>query len=121
MKTKLPNQYSNLIEYNYNFKINSGLYFTIDLKLIKENCKNYMIKGTDAITIKSTDEFSILTIRLSRRERLQYLITKEINRLQLDKTPDKYLPESFKEYIFLSLETMKNFSELSQPNYKAGF
>lgn len=121
MKIKLPKQYSNLIEYNYNFKINSGIYFTLDLTLIKENCKNYMIQGTDEITIKSTNEFSILTIRFSRKKRVQYSITKKLNKNELEKIPIRYLPEDFKEYILLCLISMENYNELKTENYKAGF
>ncbi len=120
MKTKLPKQYSNLVEYNYEFKLTEGLYFTLDSKMIKTNCKNYSIKNTDEITIQSTDEFAILTLGTSKNRRAQYLITKKIKTFEMENMPEKYLPEEFKEYIKLALKNVEDFNLLKeqaiQPN-----
>ncbi len=118
MKTKLPNQYSNLVEYNYEFKLTEGLYFTLNAKMIKMNCKNYSITSKDEITIQATNEFSILTIRTSRNMGAQYLITKKIKTIEMDKIPERYLPEDFKEYIRLSARSIEDYDilEANQAN-----
>lgn len=114
MKTKLPNQYSNLIKYNYEFKLTEGLYFTLNSKMIKINCKNYSITSTEEITIQATNEFSILTIRTSRNNGAQYLITKEIKTSKMDKISERYLPEDFKEYLKLALRSIKDYDLLQK-------
>lgn len=63
MKTKLPKQNSNLTEFNYDVKLIKGLFFAISQKLVNLNCKNYLIIKREEITIKTTNEFSILTIK----------------------------------------------------------
>ncbi len=113
MKTKLPERHKNFAQYNYDYKLAQGLYVSIGLKLIKFNCKNYQINSTGEITISTTDEFSIVTIRASRKERTQYLITNELSKFQLDKIANRYLPDDFKEYILLGLESIHNFDEMS--------
>lgn len=112
MKTKLPAGYSNLPEYNFEFKIAAGLYFTLNAKMIKINCKNYSITSKDEITIRATDEFSILTIRTARNKGAQYLITKEIEILEIGKIPERYLPEEFKNYINLALKSIEDYELL---------
>jgi len=112
MKNKLPAGYSNLPEYNFEFKITAGLYFTLNAKMIKINCKNYSITSKDEINIRATDEFSILTIRISRNKGAQYLITKEIETSEMDKIPERYLPEEFKNYIKLALKSIEDYELL---------
>ena len=112
MKFKLPNRYKNLSEYNYQFKLLEGLYFTLDLKMIKLNCKNYSITNTDEVTIQAIDKFSILTIRASRNSRAQYLITKKLKVTEMIKIPERYLPENFKEYLILALKSIEDYDLL---------
>lgn len=70
MKTKLPNEYSNLPEYNYDIKLKNRLYYTLNPKFQKINCKNYSIKPKDEVTVSTIGIFSIITIEAIGRTKV---------------------------------------------------
>ncbi|WP_289022009.1 hypothetical protein [uncultured Salegentibacter sp.] len=112
MKTKLPKEYSNLPEYNYDVKLKNGLYYTISPKLQKLNCKNYSIKPEDEVTISAIGKFAIITIVAIGRTKVQYLVKTGFNIKELDSIPERNLPSDYNQYIILALESIQMYNQL---------
>ena len=112
MKTKLPKEYSNLPEYNYNIKLANGLYYTINPKFQKLNCKNYSIKPkNDEVTISTLGKFSVINIAVIGRKRVQYLLTTDFVLNEIESIPENNLSSEYKQYLILAKENMKLYND----------
>lgn len=116
MKTKLPKEYSNLPEFNYDIKLKTGLYYTINPQLQKMNCKNYSIKPKDEVTISTLGEFSIITLEAIGRTKVQYLVTAELDLNRIESVPERNLLDEYKQYLILAKENMKFYKEFVNNN-----
>lgn len=112
MKTKLPEEYSNLPEYNYDIKLKDGLYYTLNPKLQKLNCKNYSIKPKDEVTISTIGKFAIVTLEAMGRKKVQYLVKIDFDKKDLTTIPERNLPEDYINYLIMASESISLYNEL---------
>ncbi len=112
MKTKLPAGYSNLPEYNYDIKLKNGLYYTINPKFQKMNCRNYSIKPKDEVTISTIGKFAIITLEALGRKKVQYLVKIEFEKKDLSTIPERNLPEDYVNYLIMAQESISLYNEL---------
>lgn len=112
MKTKLPEEYSNLPEYNYDIKLKNGLYYTRNTKLQKLNCKNYSIKPKDEVTISAMGKYAILTLEALGRSKVQYLVKIGFNTKNLDSIPERNLPSDYNQYIIMAIESIQLYNKV---------
>ncbi len=111
MKTKLPKEYSNFPDYNYDVKLKNGFYYTINPKFQKLNFKNYSIKAIDEVTISTIGKFAIITIEAIGRTKVQYLITTDFDEKELIFIPERNLPEDYIQYITMALHSISLYRE----------
>lgn len=112
MKTKLPHPYNNLSKFNYDLKLANGLYCTINPKLVKLNYKNFSIISKEEITFHTNRKFSIISIRSSKDKKIQYFVTKEFYKERLKMISYQFLPEDFREYVLIALESIMQYEYL---------
>ena len=112
MKTRLPEEYSNLPEYNYDIKLVNGLYYTINSKFQKLNCKNYSIKPKDEVTISAMGKFAIVTLEALGRKKVQYLVKIDFNQNDLIRIPERNIPRDYVNYIIMAQESIRLYNEM---------
>ncbi len=116
MKTKLPHPYNNLSKFNYDLKLANGLYFTINPKLLKLNYKNFSITSMEEITFCTNSKFSIISIRSSSDKKIQYLVTEDISKEDINSLSYEFIPEDFRDYILIAYESIIQYEFLTQNN-----
>lgn len=90
------------IDYNMDYKIINGLYTTTDNKKVSENIKNFnieieQISNGVAQKLSKRNQVVIVTILIDELNKFQYLVRKDMNLDELEKTNE--MPSGIKLLI----------------------
>lgn len=82
-----------IIEYNIDAEIINGLYSTTDIKKVNENIKNFnieieQISNGVAQKLSKRNNVVIATVLIDEMNKLQYLVGKDMNLVELEKSND---------------------------------
>ena len=103
------------VGYKIDGEIINGLYQTVELDKIADNCKNFDIKvekpknGMVASKMLKRDNLCILTIKFDEKNQVQFLVGNDLNLIELNCIPTEQMPTDLREMITQAYElTQKN-------------
>ena len=103
------------VGYKIDGEIINGLYQTVELDKIADNCKNFDIKvekpknGIVASKMSKRDNLCILTMKFDEKNQVQFLVGNDLNLIELNCIPTEQMPTDLREMITQAYElTQKN-------------
>ncbi|WNH13047.1 hypothetical protein [Thalassobellus suaedae] len=103
------------VGYKIDGEIINGLYQTVELDKIADNCKNFDIKvekpknGMVASKMSKRDNLCILTMKFDKENQVQFLVGNDLNLIELNCIPTEQMPTDLRKMIIQAYElTQKN-------------
>ena len=103
------------VGYKIDGEIINGLYQTIEIEKITDNCTNFDIKvdnpkdGMVASKMSKRDNLCILTMKFDKENQVQFLVGNDLNLIELNSIPTEQMPTDLREMITQAYElTQKN-------------
>lgn len=94
-----------IIGYNIDSELIEGLYITIDIDKIKENCVIFEVEmgswadNNETTKMSKRDKLVILTIKTQAEKAIQFLVGGDMNLKQMKLISSKVLPSEIKKMI----------------------
>lgn len=113
LKIGIERDNGKIIGYRIDGEVINGLYITLDIEKINENCENFEIeignpkKGVIRHKLSKRDNLCILTIRFDKENQVQYLVGNDMDLIELNCIPEDNLPSDIKEMINEAFEISK--------------
>ena len=115
MEIRIERDNGKYVGYKIDGEIINGLYQTVELDKIADNCKNFDIKvenpknGMVASKMSKRDNLCILTMKFDEGNQVQFLVGNDLNLIELNCIPTEQMPTDLREVIIQAYElTQKN-------------
>ena len=109
----IENDSGKIIGYKIDGTIVDGLYATFDFDKVNDNINNFDIEVENPAEnmlvqkMSKREEMCIITIRFNENQQVQYIVCPDLNIKDLNKIPEKEMPQEFKNMILEGFEISK--------------
>ncbi len=113
MKIGIERDNGKTVGYKIDYEIINGLYQTVELEKIMDNCANFDIKvhnpknGMVALKMSKQDNVCIMTMKYDEENLNQYLIGSDLNLIELNHLSSEQMSTDLREWITQAYELTK--------------